>query len=188
MTRPTRAKPSPPNEGRGLGEGGFGRPEPCAPHRSSASPLTRPLPPSGGEERDAATDPFAAATEAARLDPARTLAAIRAAAEQRRCLSYADVAAASFLPWRAARRQMDPHLFKLCADAQARGWPLLSAIVVNRHLVPDCRMEGRALAGFTAMVARLGVGVGTDPAAFLKREQDAVFHWAEKERGRDLHH
>jgi hypothetical protein len=133
-------------------------------------------------------DPMAEAVESARLDPARTLAAIRAAAEQRRCLSYADVAAASFLPWRAARRQMDPHLFKLCAEAQARGWPLLSAVVVNKHLVSDCRMEGRALAGFSAMVARLGVAVGTDPAAFLKREQDAVFHWAEKERGRDLHH
>jgi 5-methylcytosine-specific restriction protein B len=133
-------------------------------------------------------DPLRDAVETARLDPARSLAAIRGAAERRRCLSYADVAAASFLPWRAARRQMDPHLFKLCADAQARGWPLLSAIVVNKPLVAECRMEGRALAGFTAMVARLGAPIGRDPADFLRREQEAVFTWAEKERGRDLHH
>ena len=135
-----------------------------------------------------APDPLRDATLAPRLDPRRTLAAIHAAACARRCLSYADVAAASFLPWAAARRRMDPHLFALCADAQERGWPMLSAIVVNKHLVAEGRMEGRALAGFTAMALRLGAQIGADPAAFLHAEQQRVFDWAEKERGHDLHH
>lgn len=112
------------------------------------------------------------------LDPARTLDAIRAAAAARRCLCYADVAAASGLSWAAARRRMDPHLFGLCRDARARGWPLLSAIVVNKPLVATCRMEGRALAGFTAMALRLGAAIGSDPALFLRREQARVLDWA----------
>jgi hypothetical protein len=111
----------------------------------------------------AARDALGAAVEAARLDPARSLAAIRAVALARRCLSYADVAAASFLPWNAARRRMDPHLFALCAWSLDRGGPLLSAIVVNKHLVATGRMEGRTLAGFTAMAARLGAGSGPIP-------------------------
>jgi 5-methylcytosine-specific restriction protein B len=133
-------------------------------------------------------DPLRDAAEAPRLDLGRTLPAIRAAAAQRRCLSYADVAAASFLPWNAARRRMDPHLFALCAWSLERGGPLLSAIVVNKHLVAERRMEGRTLAGFTAMAVRLGARIGTDPATFLRAEQERVFEWAHRERGHDLHH
>jgi hypothetical protein len=70
--------------------------------------------------------------EAGRLDIRRTLAAIRAAAERRACLSYAAVAEASGLSWREARRRMDPHLFGLCRWARERGWPLLSAVVVEQ--------------------------------------------------------
>ncbi|MGG5821837.1 hypothetical protein [Falsiroseomonas sp. HW251] len=132
-------------------------------------------------------DPLGATVDAGRLDFGRSLAAIRAAAEQRRCLSYSDVAAASFLPWNAARPRMDPHLFAICAWSLERGGPLLSAIVVNKHLVASGRMEGRTLAGFTAMVVRLGVRV-RDPVAFLRDEQQKVFDWAEKERGHELHH
>ncbi|WP_137176683.1 hypothetical protein [Roseomonas sp. AR75] len=132
-------------------------------------------------------DPLRDDAESARLDFARSLAAIRGAAEQRRCLSYADVAAASFLPWNAARRRMDPHLFAICAWSLDRGGAMLSAIVVNKHLVNTGRMEGRTLAGFTAMAQRLGARVG-DPVAFLRDEQQRVFDWAEKERGHDLHH
>jgi 5-methylcytosine-specific restriction protein B len=128
------------------------------------------------------------AVEAGRLDMGRSLAAIREAASQRRCLSYADIAAASFLSWNAARRRMDPHLFAVCAMAQSRGWPLLSAIVVNKHLVAAGRMEGRTLAGFSAMVARLGAHIGPDPAAFLRAEQARVFDWASREAPHDLHH
>jgi hypothetical protein len=128
------------------------------------------------------------ALEAAALCPARTRAAILAAARARRCLSYGDVAAASFLAWPEARRRMDAHLQGVCAASLRAGGPLLSAIVVNRGGVATGRMEPRALAGFTAMARRLGVAVGPAPADFLAREQARVFDWARTERDHALHH
>ena len=128
------------------------------------------------------------ALEAARLDAARSRAAILTAARARRCLSYGDVAAASLLSWPEARRRMDAHLQGLCAASLRAGGPLLSAIVVNRGGVATGRMEPRALAGFTAMARRLGVAVGPDPADFLAHEQARVFDWARTERVHALHH
>ncbi len=119
------------------------------------------------------------------LDPRRTLAAIRCAAESRRFLSYGDVAAASLLPWSLARRRMDPHLFAICRDATQRGWPLLSALVVDQKSVAHGAMRGRPLVGFARCAERAGRFVGEDAAAFLAREQEAVFGWAERMRGRD---
>lgn len=112
------------------------------------------------------------------LDPARTLAAIHAAASARRFLSYGDVATASGLFWNAARRRMDPHLLALCRWATARGWPLLSAIVVDRPAVPHGAMRGRPLIGFAHAAERCGRIVGEDAAAFLAEEQERVFGWA----------
>ncbi|UPY35964.1 hypothetical protein [Sediminicoccus sp. KRV36] len=125
-----------------------------------------------------------AALETPRLDAARSRAAILAAARMNRFLSYGDVAEASFLCWREARRAMDPHLEALCRGSLRAGGPLISAIVVNRTGLATGHMEGRALAGFCAMAARLGVVVGADPAAFLAHEQRAIFAWVETH---DLH-
>jgi 5-methylcytosine-specific restriction protein B len=135
---------------------------------------------------DPGADPvLLAALAAPRLDATRSRALILAAARARRFVSYGDVAGASFLTWAEARRRMDPHLQALCAESLAAGGPLLSAIVVNRTGLATGRMEGRALAGFTAMAVRLGRAVGPDPSLFLRREQAAVFEWAETH---DLHH
>lgn len=109
---------------------------------------------------------------------AATLAAIHAAARARRFLSYGDVAAASGLAWSAARRRMDPHLYDLCRRATERGWPLLSAIVVDRPSVPHGAMRGRPLIGFARAAERCGRIVGLDAAAFLAEEQQRVFDWA----------
>ncbi len=135
---------------------------------------------------DPAADPaMLAALAAPCLDLPRSRARILAAARARRFVSYGDVAEASFLTWAEARRRMDPHLQALCAESLAAGGPLLSAIVVNRTGLATGRMEGRALAGFIAMALRLGRAVGTDPSLFLRREQAAVFEWAETH---DIHH
>lgn len=107
-----------------------------------------------------------------------TLAAIHAAGRQRRCLSYGAVAAASGLSWSAARRRMDPHLLDLCRRATARGWPLLSAIVVDQRSVAHGAMRGRPLIGFARCAERCGRIVGADAAAFLAEEQAQVFAWA----------
>ena len=119
---------------------------------------------------------------------AATLAAIHAAARARRFLSYGDVAAASGLPWSAARRRMDPHLFDLCRRATARRWPLLSALVVDKPSVAHGAMRGRPLIGFARAAERCGRIVGPDVAAFLAEEQRRVFEWAAEEPfAHDLH-
>ena len=125
-------------------------------------------------------------TEAA-LDRGRSVAAIRAVAEARRFLSYGAVAAASGLAWQVARRRMDPHLFALCQWATERGWPLLSAIVVDQRSVAHGAMRGRPLIGFARAAERCGRIVGGDAAAFLAEEQERVFAWADKERGHVLY-
>jgi len=107
-----------------------------------------------------------------------TRAAIFAAARARRFLSYGAVAAASGLPWSAARRRMDPHLFALCQQATERGWPLLSAIVVDQKSVARGAMRGRPLIGFARCAERCGRVVGEDAVAFLAEEQDRVFAWS----------
>jgi 5-methylcytosine-specific restriction protein B len=114
------------------------------------------------------------------------LAAIRAAAEARRFLSYGAVAAASGLPWSAARRRMDPHLFDLCHRATAHGWPLLSALVVDQRSLAHGAMRGRPLIGFARCAERCGRITGPDAAAFLAEEQERVFAWAAAHRGRPL--
>ncbi len=116
------------------------------------------------------------------LDMGRSLAAIRAAAAARHCLSYGAVAAASGQPWSAARRRMDPHLYALCRMATERGWPLLSAVVVDQPSLPHGAMRGRPLIGFARAAERCGRIVGPDAAAFLAEEQERVFAWAEEKR------
>lgn len=119
---------------------------------------------------------------------AATLAAIHAAGRARRFLSYGDVAAASLLPWNAARRRMDPHLYDLCRRATARGWPLLSALVVDKRSVAHGAMRGRPLIGFARAAERCGRIVGPDAAFFLAEEQRRVFEWAAEEPfAHDLH-
>jgi hypothetical protein len=110
-----------------------------------------------------------------------TLAAIWVAASARRFLTYGSVAEASGLPWSAARRRMDPHLFALCRWATGRGWPLLSAIVVDQRSVVHGAMRGRPLIGFARAAERLGRIVGPDAGAFLAEEQKRVFVWATRD-------
>ena len=122
------------------------------------------------------------------LDPARSVAAIRTAAAARRFLSYGDVAEANGVSWSAARRRMDPHLFGICRNATVRGWPLLSAVVVDRKNVFHGAMRGRPQIGFVRCAERCGRIVGGDAAAFLAEEQERVFAWAREEVGDVVHH
>ena len=126
-------------------------------------------------------------SEARVLHQGLSFAAIRAAAERRAFITYGAVAAASGLAWNAARRRMDPHLFALCGWATERGWPLLSAIVVDQRSVAHGAMRGRPLIGFIRAAERCGRVTGGDAAGFLADEQQRVFAWAEKEKGHVVH-
>lgn len=112
------------------------------------------------------------------LDLNKSYRAILERARQGKFVTYGDVAAASGVEWKKARRPIPLHLDNLVRIAHERGWPLLTAIVVNKGSVDTGRLEGDALAGFLAAVKKLGFPVD-DPQAFLHQQQQDVFEWAE---------
>lgn len=123
--------------------------------------------------------------EAGGLEFWKTVDVIRLAAEARRFLSYADVAEASGRIWKKVRRAMPRHLDQLCRWSHGKGWPLLSAIVVEKPHLKTGHLGEQALSGFIATARSLGVYRGGDGLGFLAAEQARVFDWAAREAGRE---
>ncbi|RUU07490.1 hypothetical protein EOD08_38345, partial [Mesorhizobium sp. M6A.T.Ca.TU.002.02.2.1] len=111
------------------------------------------------------------------LDINKSYKAILVAARQGRFVTYGEVAAASGMEWKKARRPLPLQLDQLVFVSHERGWPLISAIVVSKENVETGRLEGESLAGFMAAVAKVGLTVD-DPQAFLHEQQKAVFEWS----------
>lgn len=111
------------------------------------------------------------------LDINKTYAAILSAAKQRHFISYGDLADASGVPWSQARRPMPQQLGKLATIAHEKGWPLLSAIVVNKENLQSGHIDGTALEGFLSAAKMVGLTVD-DPQAFVRDQQQKVFDWA----------
>lgn len=120
------------------------------------------------------------------LEFRKSVTAIRTVAEQRHYISYGDVGAASGFAWKEARRTIDRHLDELCRWAHLRGWPLITALVVEKPNVTSGKLEGVALDGFIRTAKRLDRYVTGDEKAFLKAEQESVFAWADAWRGQDV--
>lgn len=72
---------------------------------------------------------------------------------------------------------MGDHLTRLCEYAHQRGWPLISAIVVNEDNVGSGNLKPDSLAGFVSVARELGLSV-LEPHEFLREEQQRVFQWA----------
>ncbi|WP_210166471.1 hypothetical protein [Bosea vaviloviae] len=106
-----------------------------------------------------------------------TISAIRAAARMKRFIGYGDLAAANGVAWSVARRPMPKHLDSILWKCHHFGWPLITAIVVNKQHLQTGAMEPESLAGFCEGVRRLRVPI-TDPATFLTAEQARTFEWA----------
>ncbi|MFZ1413668.1 MAG: AAA family ATPase [Defluviicoccus sp.] len=111
------------------------------------------------------------------LEINKTYGAILSAAREGRFVSYRELAAASGVEWKKARRLLPQQLRRLVDIGHARGWPLLSAIVGNTDQVETGALEGDALNDFLAAAAKVGLQVD-DPQAFLRVQQKAVFDWA----------
>lgn len=103
------------------------------------------------------------------------------AARERRFLSYKEIADASDVEWGQAHYAIGDHLYKLVEYAHLHGWPLLSAIVVNKPNVATGDMEPSTLKGFIGAARFLKIPV-TDEQAFLRAEQQRVFEWAQSEK------
>ncbi|OPH82705.1 hypothetical protein B2M20_11565 [Nitrobacter vulgaris] len=72
---------------------------------------------------------------------------------------------------------MPQHLGQLVRLTHERGWPIPSAIVVNKGDVDTGKLDGTAREGLLAAAKDVGLTVG-DPEQFVKEEQQKVFAWA----------
>jgi hypothetical protein len=111
------------------------------------------------------------------LDFDKTFNAVLKAARERRFLSYKQLADQSGVEWSRVRYAVNQHLGNLIEYAHRRGWPLLSAIIVNQQHLTDGSMEPFTLKGFVEAARALGYSV-SDEIAFLKEQQQRVFAWA----------
>lgn len=89
------------------------------------------------------------------LDFEISFSIIRAAAEKGCFLSYKDLADASGADWSKVHYQVGPHLLRLVEYAHVKGWPMLSAIVVNKSHVETGRLDSGSLRGFVAAARAL---------------------------------
>jgi hypothetical protein len=115
------------------------------------------------------------------LDFEKSYNLILEAAREGSFLSYKELADGSGAQWERVHYLLGGHLWKLVKYARLNGWPMLSAIVVNKPNVRSGRMEKDTLKGFVAAARELGYEV-TDDEAFLREQQRQVFEWAKKGR------
>lgn len=111
------------------------------------------------------------------LDLQTTYQAILEAARDGRFISYGDLAEANGAKWQRVRRAMNHHLGDLVEIAADRGWPMPSAIVVNKQNIETGTLDGDAREGFINAAKSFGFEV-SDPATFVEEQQQAVFTWA----------
>jgi hypothetical protein len=117
------------------------------------------------------------------LDLDKTLDFVRRAAAKGRFVSYGDVAKANGANWNKVRRPMNKHLWALVSLAHSKGWPMLSAIVVNQQNLATGAMEPSTLDGFIRAARDLGYEV-LDGVAFLEQQQEACFAWGHSQAAR----
>jgi hypothetical protein len=111
------------------------------------------------------------------LDFGKSFKLIREYAENRKFLPYKQLAVESGLEWEKVRYAVNGHLGDLIEYSHRRGWPLLSAIVVNQEHSETGDMKPTALQGFVTAARSLGYEF-SDDSAFLKEQQKRVFEWA----------
>ena len=110
------------------------------------------------------------------LDLDQSIAYLRDAAARRKFVSYSELALASGVSWDRARYPMNAHLGILVDYAIRQGWPMLSAIVVNKQHLDTGEMDDATMQGFIKCAHDLGLPVA-DESTFLKDQQQRVFDW-----------
>ena len=107
-----------------------------------------------------------------------SLAAIRDAAALGHFISYGTLADASGVDWKRARRPIYRHLEALCVWANDQGFPLITAVVVEKDCMSTGHLSEGPLAGFLRAAEVCGVPVPEDKQAFVREQQMATFRWA----------
>jgi 5-methylcytosine-specific restriction protein B len=117
----------------------------------------------------------------------RSIAAILEAARQGKFISYGDVAKANGFAWSFTMNHLMPkHLDMVLTKADTRGWPLITAVVVNKQNILSGKLEEKSLSGFVSGARGLGYDVGdNDRHAFLEEQQRETFAFAKTYQGGD---
>jgi hypothetical protein len=111
------------------------------------------------------------------LEIGKTVQFIRQRAARRRFLSYGEIAELHGVDWSSVRYQMPSHLWDVIRWGRSMGFPLLSAVIVNKKHLDTGRMEPDTLKGFVNAARELGYTV-TEPLRFLAEQQEKCFDWA----------
>ena len=106
-----------------------------------------------------------------------TYQAIVDAASKGNFVSYGELAKANGVDWQEARFVLNRHLGELMELCAKRGWPLLSAIVVNKSNLSSGLLDGTAQEGFITAAQALAFDV-QNPVEFIETQQQQVFDWA----------
>jgi hypothetical protein len=119
-------------------------------------------------------------------DLEKTIAVICDFGRQRRFLSYKHVADASGLDWANVFRQINLHLDQVCIYCHDKGWPLLTAIVVNGTKLESGEMTPANRKGFLDAAKGAGRDIDLEQVEFVRREQQRVFDWCQLEQAAAL--
>jgi hypothetical protein len=111
------------------------------------------------------------------LDFDKSFEIIRHAAAERRFLSYKELADASGAEWNKVHYLIGGHLWSLVEYAHRKGWPMLSAVVVNKPNLATGSLDPQTIKGFLVAARALGFAI-TDGETFLCDQQRQVFEWA----------
>lgn len=111
------------------------------------------------------------------LSFAKSMQVIREAARSGCFLSYKELADQSGAIWNKVHYSVGAHPWDLVEFPHRRGWPMLSAIVVNKENTSTGAMKDASLAGFVAAAKDLGYAVD-NADEFLREQQRLVFAWA----------
>ncbi|WP_156418059.1 hypothetical protein [Aureimonas sp. AU4] len=113
---------------------------------------------------------------AGNLDLAITIRFLHRAASDGRYVSYGQVAEANGRDWNDVRYPMNTHLWALVDFARRAGWPMLSALIVNKANVETGSMDDGTKKGFATAARSLG-HIVQDEQAFLDAQQAACRAW-----------
>jgi len=107
-----------------------------------------------------------------------SLEVIRKAAQERRFISYKELADANGVDWKIAYFTINRHLGDLISFSHERDGILISAIIVNKENLETGRMQEKTLTGFALAAEAMGYQFSR-AEAFLAAQQEAVFaHYA----------
>jgi len=138
------------------------------------------------EAQGAAAAPLCLAARAERdlrrgFDADASLALLREAAARGVSVLHGDLARGDGVRWTNVRKQVGAHLQDLAAFAEARGLPMLTALVTDRAGLATGALSPASLKELVQAARAIGRPAPEDPVAFAADERARAIAWAQAE-------